>query len=382
MPSLGDLLTVLLLLVAGIFVWAALSPFETLGWWAGWFGDTIYDDFTPPAPSPAHAETSTDSYILFFSGVGRATGETLAYRERDFLQRLDAALPSTTIIENVFPYAVNNLELTNAPVLARFWRIALRSKARGLALAGYFINIRNIFQTMVSADRRYGPLFNQGVAEVIMHLLMRYGYDPERPKPVFVIGYSGAGQIALGACYYLKEWLHAPVIVISLGGVFASDPALLRVDQLYHLVGTKDRVEKVSIIAPGRWRLFPTSEWNRALRQGRVTVVDMGPMDHTGRMGYLDAKTTLPDGTRYIDYTVGIVADIVRQHKQAFAGALPPADLLDNGTAARATHMAREAALAAGLPVSPPVAPAGAQAAAPTPAQPAEGGQRSGRNLT
>jgi hypothetical protein len=319
----GDLLTVLALIVAGIFLWLAFSPFETLGWWAGWFGDTIYDDFTPPAPSPAHAETSTDSYILFFSGVGRATGETLAYRERDFLQRLDAALPSTTIIENVFPYAVNNLELTSAPVLARFWRLALRSKARGIHLAGYLINMRNIFQTIISADRRYGPLFNQGVAEVIMHLLLRYGYDPERPKPVFVIGYSGAGQIALGACYYLKEWLHAPVVVISLGGVFASDPALLRVDHIYHLVGTKDRVEKASLLAPGRWRVFATSEWNRALRQGRATIVDMGPMDHTGRTGYLDAKTTLPDGTLYVDHTVNVVREIVRVTKEGATALLP-----------------------------------------------------------
>ena len=32
----------------GILIWAALSPFETMGWWAGWFGDTIYEE---PVPS-------------------------------------------------------------------------------------------------------------------------------------------------------------------------------------------------------------------------------------------------------------------------------------------------------------------------------------------
>ena len=98
-------------------------------------------------------------------------------------------------------------------------------------------------------------------------------------------------------------------------------------------------------MAPGRWRIFPTSEWNRALRQGRVTIVDMGPMDHTGRMGYLDAKTTLPNGTRYIDYTVGIVADIVRRTKESHAELLPVPELLDGGPSRALPQAARDLSL-------------------------------------
>ncbi len=167
-------------------------------------------------------------------------------------------------------------------------------------------------QIAISADRRYGPLFNQGVAEVIVNGLMRHGYTLESTAPVFLIGYSGAGQIAVGASGHLKRWLKSPVYVISLGGVFVSGPALLEIDHLFHLVGTRDAVEPWWIMAPGRWSVFYTSEWNRARRQGRTTTVNMGPMRHTGGGGYMDAKKHLPDGREYIDVTVRIVTEIVR----------------------------------------------------------------------
>jgi hypothetical protein len=169
-------------------------------------------------------------------------------------------------------------------------------------------------QILISADRRYGPLFNQGVAEVIVNGLMRHGYTLESSAPIFLIGYSGAGQMAVGASGYLKRWLKSPVYVISLGGVFGSDPALLQIDQLYHLVGTRDAVEPWWIMAPGRWSLFATSEWNRAKRQGRITIVNMGPMRHTGGGGYLDAKKHLQDGREFIDATVDAVSEIVEMH--------------------------------------------------------------------
>ncbi len=309
LDPLGNVLTVLLLMVAGLFIWLALSPFEMLGWWAGWFGDTIYWD-SPPEEEVTEGEARS-SYIVFFSGVGRATGETLSYRERDFLRRLAEALPDARVIDDIFPYAVNNQSLTRHPFLARLWRVALRSKAGGIPLAGYLINLRNIMQMLISADRRYGPLFNQGVAEVIVNGLLRHGYTLESDAPIFLIGYSGAGQMAVGSALYLKRWLRSPVFVISLGGVFGSDPALLAVDQLYHLVGSKDTVEPWWVLAPGRWPLFATSEWNRAVRQGRVTRVEMGPMVHTGAGGYLDAKTRLPDGTLYVDATVEKMCHIV-----------------------------------------------------------------------
>jgi hypothetical protein len=57
------------------------------------------------------------------------------------------------------------------------------------------------------------------------------------------------------------------------------------------------------------------SDWNRARRHGKVTMVDMGAMGHTGRGGYLDHKAALPDGTFLVDRTVSTIAEIVQRHE-------------------------------------------------------------------
>lgn len=294
-----------------ILVWAALSPFETLGWWAGWFGDTIYDDPNPPSEETLAVSHHAQAFLIFLSGVGRVSGEPISYRERDFLGRLKKSMPQTVIVDDIFPYSVNNLPLTAQPYLGWFWRWTLRRKLSGTMLVGYLINIRNIFQILVSADRRYGPVINQGLAEVMMAGLLRHGYDPNSKTPIFIIGYSGSGQMAVGPAKYLKEWVNGPLFVISLGGVFASDPSLLVIDQLYHLVGEVDTVERYRMVEPGNWSIFATSDWNRALRQGKVTKINMGPMHHTGRGGYLDGKSVLPEGKLFIDKTVEVISGII-----------------------------------------------------------------------
>lgn len=334
LEPLWQILTFLGLVVTGLFIWAALSPFETLGWWAGWFGDKIYDEVIPPDGPVRAIHPDVSAYIIFLSGIGRVSGETLSYREQEFLRRLAKQVPEAVVIDDIFPYSVNNLALTGQPVFARLWRWALRNKLDGRALAGYLINIRNIFQVLISADHRYGPIYNQATAEVLFHGLLRYDYDVNGDAPVFVIGYSGAGQMAVGAVTYLQEWIKAPVYVISLGGIFGSDPGLLAADHIFHLQGHRDRAVRLSYVAPGRWPILATSEWNRSLRQGNVTTIPMGPMGHTGRGGYLDFKTTLPDGQTHVDRTVDVIQEIVRSvHAPDVVPA--PAQLPDPGDPAR-----------------------------------------------
>jgi hypothetical protein len=314
MISFSDLATYIGLFVLGILVWAAMSPLETLGWWAGWFGDRIYHDDLPSADGLVRSvRPNANSYILFVSGVGRVSGETFSRREQEFLRRLALALPQAVVIDDIFPYSVNNLALTGQPFFARIWRWAFRRKLHGPRLAGYLINLRNIWQVLISADKRYGPIFNQAVAQVFLHALTRYNYDPTSAAPVYIIGYSGGGQIAVGAAGYLCEWIQGPVYVISLGGVFGSEPSLLRIRHLYHLYGTADRSHWLGLIAPGRWPLFAASPWNRARRQGLITEMMIGPMGHTGRRGYLDATRGFADGTPYVNRTVEVIAGIVRE---------------------------------------------------------------------
>lgn len=314
LETLSNLSTYLGIVIVGLLIWAALSPFETLGWWAGWFGEKIYVDHLPSDGFVRAVRPGSPAYILFLSGIGRVSGETFSRREQGFLHRLALALPTAVVIDDIFPYSVNNLALTGQPFFARLWRWALRSKIDGPTVAGYLINIRNILQVLISADKRYGPIYNQAMAEVLLHGLLRYNYDLTSQTPVFIIGYSGAAQMAVGAVHYLRELINAPIYVVSLGGIFSSDPGLLGVDHLYHLYGTQDWPRRLSLIAPGRWSIFATSEWNRARRQGLISLVNVGPMRHTSTGGYLDMKSLLPTGVSYLDHTVAVVSEIVRKH--------------------------------------------------------------------
>ncbi|MEZ4635054.1 MAG: hypothetical protein R2856_08790 [Caldilineaceae bacterium] len=89
--------------LVGLLVWASLAPFEALGWWAGWFGDKIYQPEieVPPLVRPSPAEV--DNYIVFLSGISRVSGEPLSRREQNFLRDLASAMPCSVVIDNIFP---------------------------------------------------------------------------------------------------------------------------------------------------------------------------------------------------------------------------------------------------------------------------------------
>ncbi len=99
--TLGDVLTVLLVFVAGLLIWLAFSPFEMLGWWAGWSDDTIYWESPPEDEIAFPGEKKC--YIVFFSGVGRATGETLSFRERDSCAASPRPTPRRMSLTTSFP---------------------------------------------------------------------------------------------------------------------------------------------------------------------------------------------------------------------------------------------------------------------------------------
>ncbi|MBX2997328.1 MAG: hypothetical protein KF893_02365 [Caldilineaceae bacterium] len=311
---LVDLLSLLGIAVVGLLIWAALAPFEALGWWAGWFGDRIYQEDAPNFLPTSHNSPDAESYIVFLSGISRVSGETLSRREQNFLKRLSEEMPGTLVIDNIFPYSVNNLPLTGQPIFAGMWRWALRRKLSRHwleGLAGYLINVRNMWQVAISIDKRYGPIYNQAMAQVIINALVQHGYDLDARRPVILIGYSGAGQIAVGTATYLKEELDAPIFVVSMGGIFGSDPGLLAADHVYHLYGSRDRPQQLGkILFPGRWPIFFYSAWNRAIRMGRVSEICIGGISHAGGTGYLTTSNKLPDGLSYLEKTVKTIASL------------------------------------------------------------------------
>lgn len=304
-PLLLVALAFLLFLFAGV-----LSPFEALGWWAGWYGDEEQQGLEERA-SPS----SAGHFVVFLSGINNVSGEAFAEREVVFLKRLKRELADTgaLLVDDIFPYSVTERALTGRRVFAWFWRWALRTKVSGPGLAGFLINLRNLWQVAVSADSRYGPVYNQGSASMLLSGLLRHGYVPGCGVPVTLIGYSGGGQVAVGAAPHLKTMIRAPISVISLGGVISADPGLLTLEHLYHLYGARDNVQRLgSIFFPGRWPFIP-SPWNSARKRGVVELIPMGPADHTGPGGYLDEGSFLPDGRSYLDQTVETITRLIRR---------------------------------------------------------------------
>ena len=282
------LLGLILLLIAGM-----LAPFESLGWWAGWFGATP-DQLQKTEDTVA--ETSlishdADHYLVYLSGIGAISGDFLEKEEMAFLDKIAARVPGTAVVKDVFPYAMNNNGLTGQRFFSMIWQWIVGLKLQNKQLMTIFVNLRNTFQVAVCADLRYGPVYNYGAAEVIFQGLQRQSYPVGSGKPVTILGYSGGAQIALGAATYLQPLIQAPLRIISFGGVMADDPGCYRIEHLYHFYGSKDVVQPIGAIAyAGRWPILSYSPWNRAKAHGKITKIPAGPVTHNDPGGYFLAK--------------------------------------------------------------------------------------------
>lgn len=290
-----------------------LAPVEALGWWAGWYGDPI-QTVPPPGDQPiAGAQTPYRRYVVYLDGIGQTTTDYQPSVSR-FLQELEAALPPhTRLVQGLMSYSVLNRALTEDRPLAFFWR--LMDRLKGLHLGGWlgvFINLRNLLIVAVSADLRYGPIFNQGIAQQIYESLLLDGYPSSGGIPITLIGFSGGGQIAMGTFPFLKRALRTPIEVISLGGVISGNVEALDVEQLYHLVGEKDTVEQLGpIMFPRRWPISVLSYWNRARNKGRISLISLGPVGHQLPGGIMDPDAYLPDGRSHLQQTLDLILNIL-----------------------------------------------------------------------
>jgi len=324
------LLCILSLGLLLVFVMALLSPLEALGWWSGWSSNHI----TPQEPVEGLPERDTvtehngNYYLVYLTAVGGVSAADISKRERGFLERLQTRLEDAVIVDDVFPFSVSNNPLNGERQLGWLWTRIHNSRMRGKgSLLVALIFIRNVLQVGVSGDRRYGPIYNVGVAREIALSLLEHGYDIGSGKPITVMGWSGGGQIALGVVPYLHQALDAPVYVASIGGVMTDDPGVASVEHLYHLQSSKDKFPKITeILYPGRWKIVRYSEWNQAKADGRITTVDPGPMVHTGRGDYFDRHATQADGTSNPDRTADLIAGFVKSQP------LPETPESDNGT--------------------------------------------------
>lgn len=308
------------LLLTGLFaliiLTAVAAPLESLGWWAGWFGERgrgrPQDDAHPLPSAPPN---SSSHYLIYLSGIGAITDDSLPKEELAWLAALEPALPGTELVRDVFPYSVTNVGLTGNRVFARVYRRLerLRLKNEGSILAAT-INLRNMFQVLVSADPRYGPIYSKGVADAIVDVLQRLGYRVGSGTPVTLLGWSGGAQVALGTVSFLSQLLRAPIRVVSIGGLLSDDPGLRHITHVYHFYGDRDPIQAVgSKIYAGRWRMFPQSNWNRAMAQGKIDMVSLGPLVHNGTGNYFDWTTRAPDGRPYAQVTIDAICAALRR---------------------------------------------------------------------
>lgn len=301
--------------VVALLATAALSPLETLSWWAGWTEQELDDAPAATKTDPAHDKTH---YIVYLSGVASISGKYMLRREEMFLRALGARLPGAVVIGNVFPYSPAGMPLLASPRLFdRLWRwIQKLDLQERRTLLRILINFRNIYQVMVSADHRYGPIFSQGAASVVETALRDAGYVAKSGAPVVLIGYSGGAQVAVGAAPFLKARIGAPIEIISIGGVVASDPGLVAVDALHHFHGDRDRIEKLgAVMFAERWRLYANSQWNAARRDGRIKIHNIANMAHAGPKGYfgLPKRNGQSNNERMADAVAAVLSGTARE---------------------------------------------------------------------
>src|SRR5690625_2838706 len=219
----------------GLLTAMFMAPLETLGWWAGWYGDEGETRPQPEGPAPyrhfgAGPGDGPRHFIVFLDGIAKV-GDITYDEVQALLDELARRLPGSVVLGDIMPYSVLSQGLLRGRPLARFWRLAFRLKQEGrIPLINFMINIRNLFQVLVAADARYGPLFGQGEAAAILNSLSRHGYDTSSLTPVTLVGYSGGSQIALTAAPYLRSSVRGPLDLISLGGVMADEPGFSAVD--------------------------------------------------------------------------------------------------------------------------------------------------------
>lgn len=300
-----------------------VAPLETLGWWAGWYGDDLETQSNgrssaqadPPAngASPPDQINTPSRYVIYLDGIGQS-GEEYTPDVEDFLTVLVPALPKDVeFIRGLMMYSVLNKPLDEDRPLAFLWRMADKVRwSNPAALLGILLNLRNLIIVAVSADKRYGPIYNQGIAQVLYNGLVERNYPLDSGIPITLIGYSGGAQMSVAAAPYLRRAISAPIDVISLGGVMSANNNLLKLDHLYHLVGEKDFVERFGPICfPGRWKLFPLSYWNRAKRAGKISIISLGPVGHQVPGGMMDPNAFLPDGRSHLQQTVELIEQIL-----------------------------------------------------------------------
>lgn len=302
----------LLLLLGGLglvlLAEALLARYEVLVYAAGWRTPTIALPTGMPHARGADPDRPPDAYLVYLDGIGKRRFHDTRDGGRLVKALIDGA-PEFRVLGQVQPYSPLAVALADRPV----W-IWLR---RHIELALFLHNVMQIF---VAADRRYRPLYNRAVGSQIATQLRLAGYQRDSGIPVVILSYSGGAQVATGAVDELWSQLRSPLWLITLGGFLNGANDISHAQHLDRLTSAGDRIERVGTwIFPQRWRLFRRSGWNRADREGKITVHRLDPATHVGPRSYISPGARLPDGRSHLDRTADRVIALIRDRLSATA---------------------------------------------------------------
>jgi len=283
----------LILLMGGFLVlWGMLAPVSTIIWWLNQTAESLGLEDEKEKPdvvrqASINAPTSTiDCYIVFLPGVGNFSPDEITQGERYFIDQLAARHSNCVAVRDVFPYSVVNQDLGSQKFLAPLWQAAKESD--GL-FGNVLVQVRNLWRFAISADDRYGPVYNLSIARTIIdhmnaaHPIAR----SDQPINLILLSTSGGTQVALGATAHLQEWINARLTVVSIGGTFEGRAGFDDVNHVYHLYGDRDWVTMLArVVFPARWSWVVGSPVNQARQQGRYTVCNVGSQEHSGAEGY------------------------------------------------------------------------------------------------
>lgn len=304
--------TLILFAVALVLLWGTFAPVGTLVWWLDGGRDKLERrskeiEALLNRDSNSEEDAAENScYIIFLTGIGDVSGEELSSGEEEFIDRLEQEQPQCVIVSDVFPYSAANQDVGGQQIFEFLWRVT--EKAEGwLELTQYLLEFRNVWRMAISADDRYGRIYNPAIAVSIVERMEQQQSIPsssQEPIKLILMGKSGGTQVALGAAPYLDEWLNADIYVISFGGVFDGNEGFDAVNHVYHLRGDRDWTENIGgIVFPSRWLWTVGSPYNRARREGRYTAYDSGPHQHSGDEGYFGQEIAEDDKT-YVELTI------------------------------------------------------------------------------
>ncbi|MCU0548236.1 MAG: hypothetical protein MUC48_02700 [Leptolyngbya sp. Prado105] len=302
--------TVKLIFLAGGFLvlWGMLAPVTTIVWWLNQTAESLgleQEDEEKPdvllqsaAVSPV---SKIDCYLVFLPGVGNFSSDEITEGERQFVDQLAARHSNCVAVRDVFPYSVANLGLDEG-FSSAVWQTAKDSESLAYAL----IQIRNLWRFAISADDRYGPVYNLSIAHTIVdrmnaaHRIAR----SDRPINLILLSTSGGTQVALGAAPHLNHWINARVTVVSIGGDFDGRAGFNEVDHVYHLWGDRDWITQLPrVVFPARWRIVSGSPVNQARQQERYTVCNIGDQEHSGSEGYFGDAIAF-NQTSHLQHTI------------------------------------------------------------------------------